>query len=186
MRSSYGNFRQRKFTDIFPDVTTFENEYTANGIPQTITSESIKTVYYLLYANFGNSTIANSDENQFKYKLFSLIFMYGPTWEKKLEVQQTLRGLSEEEIMSGARQIVNHAFNPSTPPSTGATEELSTVDDQNVMKYKKSKLDAYSLLWSMLVTDVTREFIRKFEKLFLIVVQPELPLWYVSEEGEEE
>ena len=29
--------------------------------------------------------------------------------------------------------------------------------------------------------DVTEEFMNKFKKLFLIIVEPQLPLWYLTE-----
>jgi hypothetical protein len=37
----------------------------------------------------------------------------------------------------------------------------------------------------MIRSDVTEEFIVKFRKLFIQVVQPELPLWYITEGDEE-
>ncbi len=37
------------------------------------------------------------------------------------------------------------------------------------------------MLIELLEDDVTESFIRKFQKLFLQFVNPEVPLWYVSE-----
>lgn len=179
--SLYGNYRTRKFTDIFPDITVFTEAYTDNGIPQTISTETLTTLYYLLYARYGNSHIASSDENQFKYKVFATIFQYGPTWEKRLEIQKIIRNMSEDELRESAKAIYNHSFNPSTAPSTDTLDELLTINDQNVTKHKRSKTDAYALLLSLLETDVTEEFIVKFKKLFLIIVEPELPLWYITD-----
>ena len=184
--SLYGNYRTRKFTDIYPDVTTFTNDYNNIGIPTTITSENISTLYYLLYAKYGNSHIANSDETQFKYKIWSTIFMYGPAWERRLEIQDTLRSMSEDDLIKGSKQIVNHSYNPSTAPSTSTIEELTTINEQNTNNYKKGKLDAYAFLWDLLATDVTSEFINKFKSLFLVIVEPQLPLWYVTDLNEEE
>ena len=116
--SLYGNYRTRKFTEIYDTVDKFLNDYNTVGIPTTITTDTARTLYYLLYARYGNSSIANNDENQFKYKLFSIVFMYAPTWEKRLEIQQTLRELTEDEILKGSKQITNHSYNPSTEPST--------------------------------------------------------------------
>ena len=184
--SLYGNYRTRKFTDIYPDVTTFTNDYNNIGIPTTITSENISTLYYLLYAKYGNSHIANSDETQFKYKLFGTVFSYGPTWEKRLDMQNELRTMSDDDLIKGSKQIVNHSYNPSTTPSTATLEELTTINEQNTNNYKRSKLDAYAFLWDLLATDVTTEFINKFKSLFLIIVEPQLPLWYVTELNQEE
>lgn len=184
--SLYGNYRTRKFTDIYPDVTTFTNDYNNIGIPTTITSENISTLYYLLYAKYGNSHIANSDETQFKYKLFGTVFSYGPTWEKRLDMQNELRTMSDDDLIKGSKQIVNHSYNPSTAPSTATLEELTTINEQNTNNYKRSKLDAYAFLWDLLATDVTTEFINKFKSLFLVIVEPQLPLWYLTELNQEE
>ena len=178
--SLYGNFRTRTFSDIFGEFEKFEEIYNNNGIPTTLDSTSLKTLYYLLYARYGNSHIASSDENQFKYKLFSTVFMYGPAWQKRLDIQKKLIELGDDEILVGATAIYNSANNPSSEPSTQTTEELNFINQQNVTKYKKSKLEAYAVLEELIKTDVTEQFIGKFKKLFLVIVEPELPLWYTE------
>ena len=186
--SFFGSYDTRKFADIFPSYSDFETEYKdcelfsydSEGNPgaNTLKITSLKNLYYLLYAAYGNSSVANFDENQFKYKMWSTIFMYGPAWERRLEVQNVLRNLDESELMKGSRQIVNMAANPATEPSTVDTDELSYVNNQNVSKYVRSKIDAYQYLDSVLKTDVSKEFIDKFKKLFIIFVQPQRELYY--------
>lgn len=178
--SLYGNYRQVKFTDVFGSADAFLKEYKSNGIPSTIEDEKANTLYYLLYARYGNSVIASSDTNQFKYKLWSIIYSSGPAWVKRLELQETFRSFTEDELLSGATTIYNHAYNPSTAPGTGTTEELNYINEQTAQKAKRGKLDAYAYLWDLISTDVTTEFINKFANLFLKVVEPELPLWYVT------
>lgn len=181
--SLYGNFRTRTFMEIFLNETNFATEYNNSGVPVTLTDDNLNTLFYLLYARYGNSHIASSDENQFKYKLFSLIFMYGPAWQKRLELQLAAAALNIQEVMNdGGSAIYNHAYNPSSLPTTQTTNELDYINDQNVTKYKKSKVDAIATINALVETDVTEEFIGKFKKLFLTIVEPELPLWYVSEE----
>ena len=84
--SPFGNFRTRTFSDIYGSASVFKNTFVDSGIPLEITDTSLTTLYYLLYARYGNSHIASMDENQFKYKVQSIVFMYGPTWEKRLEL----------------------------------------------------------------------------------------------------
>lgn len=183
--SLYGNYRTRTFSQIWGSVNEFLEDYNDNGISASISNTSATTLYYLLYARYGNSNITSSDENQFKYKVFSTIFSFGPTWEKRLEVQKELREMDLEELRESAKAIYNHSYNPSTLPSTDTVDELLTINDQNVTKHKRSKTDAYALLLSLLETDVTTAFIDKFKKLFITIVEPELPLWYVTDvEGE--
>lgn len=179
--SLYGNYRQVKFTDVWENVNSFLTEYQNNGIQTTISQQSAQTLYYLLYSRFGNSTIASSDTNRFKYDVWGTIFSYGPTWEKRLEIQGKLRELSDDELFTGATQIFNHAYNPGTAPSTSTLDELTAINEQNTNKNKKDKLNAYAMLMSLLETDVTQQFLDKFKKLFLTVVQPELPLWYATD-----
>lgn len=189
--SLYGNYRQRSFTQIWNNVDAFLRDYNNAGIPCIISETSATTLFYLLYARYGNSTIASSDENQFKYKVFTLIFMYGPTWEKRLELQEQIRNLDLDELRKGSTAIYNKAFNPETAPTTQTLEELEAINEQNVNKYKRSTAEAYALLINLLETDVTAYFLDRFKSLFLTVVEPQLPLWYVTDlntdnEGEED
>ena len=172
----------KTFSQIWEEASDFKADYLDNGISPTIhygeTSggvtykDNITLLYYLLYASYGNSPIANFDETQFKYKVFSTIFQYGPTWEKRLDIQEKLRALSEADLLQGARQISNHAFNPSQDPSTSGLEELPYINEQNALNYKRNKLDAYGLLWDLLRVDVTKVFLDQFRKLFRQFVQP--------------
>ena len=180
--SLYGSYRQKKFTDVYDSVEKFLADYNGVGLPTTISQGSAQTLYYLLYGRYGNDIIASSDINRFKYRLFGIIFQYGPTWEKRLEIQEKLRGLTEDEILTGSRQIYNNAQNPSTEPSTGTTDELQYINEQNVTKNRRGKLDAYAMLMELLRSDVTNELLTKFKTLFLTVIEPEEPLYYVSEE----
>lgn len=183
MESLYGNYRQIKFTDVWISAAAFVQEYGDNGISTTITNDSATTLYYLLYARYGNSTLVSSDTNQWKYKLWSIIFQYGPTWEKRLSVQEALRGLTEADLLLGSKSINNHSYNPSSAPSTSSLEELTTINEQNTQQFRRSKLDGYAMLITLLKSDVTEEFLTKFKKLFISVVEPEEPLWYVTEEN---
>lgn len=174
------------FNEIWEDVTAFTTDYNSIGIPTTISVQSITTLYYLLYARYGNNPIANYDEEQFKYKIFSVIWQYGPTWEKRVEIQQKLRGLTEDDIIKGSKAIYNTALNPSTAPSTATLDELSYINSQNTTNYKKSKMDAYSQLWELLSTDVTAEFLSKFKGCFKQFVKPEKTWIYVTDLEEDE
>lgn len=189
----YGNYRNKKFTDIWPSVEGFLKDYEDNGIQKTISETSATTLFYLLYARYGNSTIASNDINQFKYKVFTNIFMYGPTWEKRLQIQEDIRNLDLNEIMKGGKAVYNSALNPNQPVAadngniegTNTLQELTYINQQNTTNYVKSKPEAYAVLWELLKTDVSAYFLDTFKKLFLTVVSPELPLWYLETEMED-
>lgn len=182
MNSMTPRYSTQLFVDVYSDADTFLNDYKNIGIQTTITEASARTLYYLIYAQYGNTPIANLDVNQFKYKFFSIVFQYGPVWEKKLEIQNKLIALSEEELLQGSKAVYNHANNPSTAPTQASLEELTYIDDQNTTNYKKSKLEAYSILLETLNDRVTENFIKKFKNLFKMFVRNEHPLLYEEED----
>lgn len=182
--SLYGCYRQNSFVEVFPSVESFINDYKTLKIPQTISEESATILYYLLYGKYGNSTIAASDSNRFKYRLFSLVFEFAPAWEKRLELQQAFRDLTNGELIDGGSAIYNSAQNPSTEPTTETGDELPFLNAQNVTKYKKSQIEAIASQWDEVVDDVTEKFLTKFQKLFIQFVSPELPLWYFVKKDE--
>ncbi len=114
------------------------------------------------------------------------MFQYGPSWEKKLEIQEKLRALSDEEIAKGSKAIYNTALNPSSEPTTQSLEELQYINSQNTTNYKKSKMDAFTQLWGLIDTDVTGDFINRFKVCFKQFVRPEKPLLYVTDNDETE
>ena len=174
------------FTDVYKNVESFIDDYKTCQIPQLLKEDSIKTLFYLLYARYGNNPLANLDINQFKYKVFAIIFQYGPTWEKRLELQKEIREMSVEEARLGATSIYNNALNPETAPSTQTLEELSFINSQNTSKYKKSKTDAFTHLWELLRFDVSEEFIKKFRVLFDPIPRPDRTYIYTTVEETEE
>lgn len=184
--SLYGNFRQITFSNLYPDVDKFIADYKSVGITPVISDESATNLYYLLLSRFANSVIASSDTNRFKYDLFGTIFSYGPTWESRLKIQEKIRNLTDEELKTGGVAIFNHAMHPGTAPSTQTLEELPAVNEQQVRKSKRSMIDALSIQYELLATDVTENFLSKFKKLFLVIVMPERPLFYVTDETDEE
>lgn len=181
--SYYGSYRTRTFADIFSSFDEFELAYNEVGLTIDFNAEylTLKQLYLMLYAHYGNSHIAYSDENQFKYYLFSILFQHGPRALKKREIQIEMTKLTQEEILSGGKTIYNHSFNPSTAPSTSTIEELLTINDQNTANYRKSKLTGLATLNEALSRDVIDDFIHKFKKLFIKVLAPDYPLLYETE-----
>ena len=179
-------YSTKLFTEVWSSADAFLADYHSygEGIPNKITDQSAKVLFYLLYSRYGNSPIANYDITQFKMKVFSIIWQYGPTWERRLEIQDRLRGLTEPELLKGSKQIYNHAMNPSCDPSTSSLTELDYINDQNTANYQRGILEAYSSLWEIMRVDVTEEFIKKFLVCFKRFVKPEETWIYVTEEGE--
>ena len=212
------------FCEIWDSSESFLADYNNTGteftnqVPTTISQQNALMTYLLLFSRYGNNPIANYDVTQFKNKIFTIIWQYGPAWEKRLKMQEDIRGLTLEEITTGTKTdwtsdgsqsqtntgsdttVNNHAYNPSTAPSTQSTNELDYIDQQNVAKgtdtrtisgsdskttgqvVTKSKMDAYAQLWDLVATDVTNDYIAKFRKCFKQFISPERNMVYVTEE----
>lgn len=180
INAAYGIHSHRKFTDLYSDADSFIADYNDVGIPTTISEVNARTLYYLLYARYGNSIISSFDETQFKYQVFSTIYRYGPTWQKRLQIQEQLRTMTDDEIREGTMQINNNALHPGQAPGTDAFEAIKGIDSQSATKYKKDRLTAYANMMSLLERDVTGEFIDKFKYLFRIITQPDGSSLFVS------
>ena len=181
----YTFHRNKKFTDIWTKADDFVTDYKASGLSGAIDDEHARTLYYLLYSRYGNSTIASSDENRFKYSAYMIIWESGPAWQKKLNLQKKLREMTEDDLAEAGRQIFNRADNPATDPGVLTDEELRYINNQTVAKNRKGKLESYALLLQLLEDDVTEPFLSRFTKLFITFVLSEIPILYESE-GEDD
>lgn len=214
------------FCEIWDSSDSFLADYNNTGteftnqVPPVISQQNALMTYLLLFSRYGNNPIANYDVNQFKNKIFTIIWQYGPAWEKRLSMQEDIRNLTLQEITQGTKTdwssegsqsqnnsgtdttINNHAFNPSTAPTTQTTNELDYIDQQQVAKgsntstisgtdsqttgqvITKSKMDAYAQLWDLVATDVTNDYIAKFKNCFKQFVAPERRMIYITEDEE--
>lgn len=179
--SQYGSYRTRTFQEIFPSLEEFKEFYVSSPIPSFENAETIDLVYYLLYGRYGNSHIAYSDENQFKYAVLSILFSHGLTWEKKLAIQKDLRTSQIEELTKGSEATYNRALNPNTSPTMDSRQGLTYISEQNKTLYSKSKPEAYLMLLELLETDLCEDFISKFNKLFIQILAYDYPLLYETE-----
>ena len=169
------------FSEIYENATEFVNSYKASPLYLSeLTDANLTIIYNLLLARYGETPIYNKTADIFKVKFYSLIYQYAPTWQKKLSIQTTLRGLSESELIVGTTTIYNRASNPETAPTTETLDELTYINDQNTQKFKRNKSQAYSELYQLLRDDITEDFIRRFKILFRNIVAGDYV--YIEEE----
>ena len=183
------NYETLTFAQVWNSYNSFLGDYNALivGFKQNtapLKETSLSTLYYLLYAKYGNNPIANSDIGQFKMKILSIIYAYGPMWERKQEIQDNIRTLTEDDLIMGAKQIYNHAYNPNAEPSISSLTELEYINEQNTTNNRKSKMEAYSILWNILHASATDEFLNKFKKCFAVFVDKMPAPFYIDSEYE--
>ena len=133
---------------------------------------------------YNDTPISNDNIDVFKLKVFTTIFEYGPIWQRKLEIQKAIRGLTEDDIRVGGKTIYNHALHDASAPTTDSLEETTYIDSQDTANNKKSKLSAYNELVMLLDDGISKEFLDKFKKLFKIVLATDRPLYIYEEEDD--
>lgn len=125
----FPQYDTKLMTEVWSEVSAFLTDYQNAGIPTTISNQNATTLYYLLYAKYGNTPIANYDENQWKYKMFSIIFQYGPTWEKRLDIQTTLRGLQISDLVdNGSYRALSSQSGTESSSKTGSDNNTRTLN----------------------------------------------------------
>ena len=142
------------------------------------TNGTMTTLYYLLWARYASSHIRSDYPQQWKMKIMMTVFEYGPTWSKRLEIQEKVRNMSDEEIQKGTIMTYNTAMNPDGAPTTDTWDTLKGINSQNKNLYQRGKLDSYAYIDQILKTDVTRDFLEKFKKFFDIMAAPGMKLDY--------
>ena len=176
------------FCQIWKDKDAFLTDYKQCGIPTSITDESATLLYNLLLGEYYNSPIGYNSVGQWKQQFMTIIYCYGPSWEKRLDLQDKLRNITDEELLEGTTMIYNTAQNPSTPVTnqgTNTKHQLGYISNQNVSLSQKSKLEAYATLNDVLRKDVTTELLSKFRPLFCGLVAPQLTPVYVYDKEDD-
>ena len=170
----YNRHNNYTFLEMYPEATDFINDYHLCELPTTISDDNAKILYYVMVGRKGNDSIRSNSIAQFKYQLYTLIWEYGPYWQKQLEIQEKLRALSDRDVLKGSVQQYNSSANPSQPVTTDVdghkgtltTSEVPYLNNQNATINTRSTVDGYSLFADILKMDVSREFFERFDKLF--------------------
>lgn len=189
--SNFQTFDNVTFSDLWSTAEEFVNSYKKVGFPQTyesgnyVTDEDLKLIWLLLLGRFADSTIKPFNTyGAFQVRFMSRVWQHAPAWKKNLDIQNKLRSLSLEDgsdIYKGGSAIYNTAMNPSTQPGTGTDQELNFINNQNVTKHKKSKLEGLAMLSDLLKNDVTEQFLKRFDDFFKTIIYTGRTLLYETE-----
>lgn len=189
--SNFQTFDNVTFSDLWSTGDKFVNSYKQVGFPQTyeggtyVTDEDLKLIWLLLIGRYADSTIKPFNTyGAFQVRFMSRVWQHAPAWKKNLEIQNKLRSLSLEDgsdIYKGGSAIYNTAMNPSTQPGTGTDQELNFINNQNVTKHKKSKLEGLAMLSDLLKNDVTEQFLKRFDDFFKTIIYTGRTLLYETE-----
>lgn len=171
----------KTFSDVFPNGSAIYTAMTENNLIQFFPDPfGWNLLYGVLYGRFGGCriTVQEDGEARWKARFAGILWQYGPAWYKSLQIQDTLRNMSEEDLVKGSFQVSTQALNPAQKPSASAVgidmPIVDTINAQSTNQYRKNKTDAYSSLMFLLKTDVTEPFLKRFDPLFRKIL-PNVP-----------
>lgn len=178
----FGGYDTRTLSDIFPTPDDLKAVYESLfGTREQILADKWSVIYAMIFSRYADSHIKSYSEDKFKLQLCSIIFEHGPVALKKYDIQLKLRQLSEEELALGTTQVFNQAMHDAAvPETTNTTWETPFINSQNVNKTKKSKINMYAELWTILDSRIFEDFLSKFRKLF-VAFGPGYALEYTTE-----
>lgn len=173
------------FNEIWDDSTEFKADYntyeTGIGNLNKVDDKYVVLTWQLLASKFANTPIRSASVSQFKLAVFAIMASEAPTWARRLELQNSVRSLTEADLLAGETQINNRAENPDENPTTSTMDELTYINVQTATKQKRSKMQAYALLDSLLQDDLCETYVHRFNSLFKRVLVPAQYI-YISEE----
>lgn len=176
--SMFGTYNTMTFADVWDNPTSFRDDVTSCGMTvDDYLSEQLTNLYFLLYARYGNKHFANMDINQSKYKVFSTIWMYGPSWAKELDLQNQLRNLTDDELATGNVTLNNTVLNEGTVVND-PTKMLDRLNDQRASVTQRGRIERINSVLMLLKDDVTEKFLDRFKPIFAIVTTPANDLLY--------
>ena len=176
-------------SEIWSDADAFKADYTSYETAisnlNAVDNKYVVLTWQLVCSKYANTSIRSDSESQFKLSFFGIMCSEAPTWARRLEIQKSLRDLTDDQLAAGDIQIANSAINPDSEPTTNSLDELTYINHQNTQRQKRSKLTGLALLDGLLQNDLCESYVRKFSPLFKRVYVP-AEFIYVSDEEEEE
>ena len=173
------------FSEIWDDSKEFKADYTSYeagiGNLNKVDDKYVVLTWQLLASKFANTPIRSQSVSQFKLAVFAIMASEAPTWSRRLELQNSVRSLTEADLLAGETQINNRAENPDENPTTSTMDELTYINVQTATKQKRSKMQAYALLDSLLQDDLCETYVHRFNSLCKRVLVPGQFI-YISEE----
>lgn len=103
--------------------------------------------------------------------------MYGPSWAKELELQQQLRGLTNEQLSEGTVRLNNTVLNEGTVVDD-PKQLLGRLNDQRASITQRGTIEQINSVLMLLKDDVTENFLDRFKPIFAIVTTPANELLY--------
>lgn len=174
MRRNYFKYPiTKRFIDAFPKFkdedgqkTYFWETWLASPFyDASLTESDLEDVYNHLLAQFYNWHYVYIDDIGIALNTMRLIKDYFPNTKERLNLVNSLRGLTIDEFKNSNVQIDSQAQNPKI--KTAMDELVNLVDSQNASFQKRSEESALKAKFASLYDGVYQDFLDRFKPLFV-------------------
>ena len=167
------------FKELVPDYTTFSDTY-KDGLLTTLPSQQ---TFKLLYNEFAESHIAFTKE-RFICKFENVLYQTVEAFEYDTNVKRAMREFEDSVFEDEGDMITNIATAPNNEYDTDE-ERVNHLDQQQKMKARASKANAYYKRLTMNKETAVKTFLNKFRQLFIVIFDAQAnTVWIDNKEGE--
>ena len=173
-------YNSKTFNEVYESYDSFKASLEKYGFDFSNFPETyLKLLFVMLTARYGDREVLGySNMYRWEMKLQYVIYTYGSEWYTKLQIQDELLKLSDDDLKRSNVTIQNVADNPATSPDSSTIEELTYINKQITNATKRDKLSILLLKYRSIGSYANEEFLKKFENLFSRFLTGDKPIYY--------
>lgn len=174
-----------KFSDLWQSALEFTEDMhplMTEGFDTELTAAQCNRLFYELSARYTDGHIRYTNIMQFKLKLGALLSTYGPLYFQQLALIKDASSRTIEDYLRDGKVLTAVADNNNSMPAVGSENELPYTNAQSVTNSTRAIDVALSVKRGLLRDEVSNAFYNRFKELFISILIPQTPLWFVTEE----
>lgn len=164
-------FLTKTFYEQYPNVDKFVEMWNVSPFKiDTISQEEIRNMYYQLVSEYMVSHFAFIEPLQIDLQVAKTIYNYYPNLKKKLDLQDQILKMTEEDLADGNTAINSSMSNPDTDEISPSDATLPYTASKSIQTRKYSKPDRYTRQYNLIVDGLYDLYIKRFKSLFLTLI----------------
>lgn len=177
--------------DLWQTTDMFYNDFMASPFSGDVDNNlynraDLDKVFWHLMSKYDESHYSYKSDDKCKLKTFHVIHQYLPTYLKRIELQERIRNMTDQDLFDSGKQVVKSANTPDVEEDMNSLSTPQYTDNIQVQNRQSAKLLAIQQQYGSILDNVWDEFIDKFAFLFKKFMFIPYDYIYINEEGDEE
>lgn len=164
-------FLTKTFYEQYPNADKFVEMWNASPFNiEAMSQQEIENLYYQLVSEYMMSHFAFIEPLQIDLQVAKTIYNYYPNLQKKLQLQQQIIQMTDQDLQDGNIAINSSMSNPDTDEISPSDASLPYTSQKSLQTRKYSKPDRYTRQYNLLVDGLYDVFIKRFKPLFITLI----------------